>query len=1711
MGYQNINTFTKPHGSGNNNGSKSSVTIINKTSSNGLNPEYLDVKTLNANTATISNLIAENANIDNANINYFMSKTGEITKIAGSELYYSSGYIADLSSDGINTNTLKVNNEANIKSLLSDYINANKITTDYLEVTKSAHFFELIIDKMRSVQGTQINTAANCIADYVEAYDSNGHLTDIDPADISNIAYFRVYFKNTDNAGKTITNDWMTYDQAICESFNVNPGTTYDTSNKYYWRLVKKTSNDSAAQGGGLRYVNLATNEVRTTQPQQYAIEFSYFQYGTNGGASNYTDYNIQSQAAGEWTSYAYSYSGIFTPHNTIYGIEIKPADTDMILCGGNFMFNTDIETMLNIGVYYDDGTYEYFPATEYKTSYSIETLKEYDSDSNLIGKRIEAVIITTDVIDQWDACHWIDLGNVNASGQRKEYDDDGGHNPYNKSSIPSVGDNICQLGYRYDMYQTTDSEYDVSRASAIIIAAYNTPDNGDPNASPTPIRAVVPPSYAQYQQITDFDLSNHRGTYFDATGAYIKGNLMSGTTVEQGVNIPVTVEQWEFVGIPTIIKNENNTYSPASFNISILYKSDTQSIIYNSIPSGKQLFVNNNRVYSTGIISSDTLNIQLKDENDKILCATLVKANDIDILTDVNDGVDGDFSEFIYIKDNMNVSVGRNDLPASLNKKFYEYTTQEKDGWSQTAPTVDQSTEYLWMSERFVKHTVESYDPSVVTSPVIMADKSDVVLQADPNDNVIANIRVTGHLLTENVAATLSDVSGTLSINSNSLDYQNVNGEGVMLDLTFAPTTTGNYTGTITLSSNGATNVVINVSATSSTDDLASNNYLNIKKNGSISTVGWDTTKVDNIYKYTENAEEGNGWLVMSVYGAFSSIHENYTQNWINTDVTFDTSTSITDGAWSPIADDVFLGSDYYFTSTTPKSVGAQALLSSTGTSVTFFVTNVTNVKLYGHNRSWTGTTQHPMSVTAYECTVSGGTVTPSSEYTAQASSNSKDSDVNLEISNLDYTKVYEIVCKEERGTMYEIAFCTPITKDSDTAHTDDRVIVTTWGDWSTPARITGENGAQGTNAFNNIITYDRLDCSVTVSGDDLTSITSALRLRVNNLSVHHIENGTDTIIPIEHDGYTLYLDVICNTTSNNRSFTVTADSVTLPWAKTSDGVYLIQRNNVLNDIYPSAQYADPSYRDYLKLQIEHLAYLPLQFAIYCKDSNGIICTEKIIIDINMHAGYINMMTEAGLHQAFFGQYTYNGQTVYGMSIITANMQGIETNVQSLSYSYNSLSSDYTTFKQTSEQFQTTATAQFSYQSGEINTMQSQITQMPTQITAQVVTEVNGELESTGIDIENGSITLSADNTSVIGNLSLYNTGDGFTIYDVNGSGNPRISIINDTIGDIQDDYIESDITQTTNQTVSRPSTAGYQTININPIPLGTFNNNTLTLSSFSGQLSGGIKNELSSVYASLYLTTDPTATTSSTVVADGNMTMDMRNNKYYSYVLTSPTSYMTGDYYIVGSLGLTYRVDNVFTSASRNIRNTIRGKRGVAAGQKIQLIGNDGAVFKQTEQRYVWFGSDRQRMRYDNSVLENNTNGLMSNQHGFRMLNSSSNITYETSLTKFGPLPSTLPYQIISSGITTADIAANVGLVVFENNSVAVTCRMPAVSNVAKGQVIYIDNQQQSRTVTVNDSGGNPLNVTISANSTVMAINMPTSLGDNNSGWRFYSMTKL
>ena len=163
----------------------------------------------------------------------------------------------DVNCDNINcAGDIEANNvETNELSATDGTI--TNLVAEYLTVTKQAHFFELAIDKIKSNSGQVILSAANAKIDYVEAI----------------TGAYRCYWRKKDpNTNKAVENEFILNDQVRCQTFNVQEGTNYNVSNKYYWRLVVDTGVNTITLDGEqveCNYIDLSdTDKDGTSIPE---------------------------------------------------------------------------------------------------------------------------------------------------------------------------------------------------------------------------------------------------------------------------------------------------------------------------------------------------------------------------------------------------------------------------------------------------------------------------------------------------------------------------------------------------------------------------------------------------------------------------------------------------------------------------------------------------------------------------------------------------------------------------------------------------------------------------------------------------------------------------------------------------------------------------------------------------------------------------------------------------------------------------------------------------------------------------------------------------------------------------------------------------------------------------------------------------------------------------------------------------------------------------------------------------------------------------------------------------------------------------------------------------------------------------------------------------------------------------------------------------
>lgn len=188
---------------------------------------YDGTKDINGDMNNVGKITLTNSNSDGETI----SNTIQTLPLDYESEIQLDAYRVEATQDLFVGSTLDVGEELYVKStstlptIVSDNItNSDTITTKNLKVTGQAHFFELVIDKIKSCGGAIIATPADgFVIDKVDALDGS----------------YKLYWQCQDGDGNQRDNMWKVNDQALCMSFNqAKVGTSHDVSNKYYWALV---------------------------------------------------------------------------------------------------------------------------------------------------------------------------------------------------------------------------------------------------------------------------------------------------------------------------------------------------------------------------------------------------------------------------------------------------------------------------------------------------------------------------------------------------------------------------------------------------------------------------------------------------------------------------------------------------------------------------------------------------------------------------------------------------------------------------------------------------------------------------------------------------------------------------------------------------------------------------------------------------------------------------------------------------------------------------------------------------------------------------------------------------------------------------------------------------------------------------------------------------------------------------------------------------------------------------------------------------------------------------------------------------------------------------------------------------------------------------------------------------------------------------------
>ncbi len=309
---------------------------------------------------------------------------------------------------------------------------------------------------------------------------------------------------------------------------------------------------------------------------------------------------------------------------------------------------------------------------------------------------------------------------------------------------------------------------------------------------------------------------------------------------------------------------------------------------------------------------------------------------------------------------------------------------------------------------------TVNVTGTAAAKVPTINVDQTSLSMSANLSSTVTKTINVTGLFLTNNITVTLNDNNNVFSVTPTTITAANA-ANGVPVTVSFNSATEGNFTGSITLTSNGAESKTVQLTASAAEGGNATDPYLNIAKYNTIGQAGATVSGMSAIYKYNEYPSDACAWLTVSNYGAHQ-VDAN--QNWLNCEGTAKSGNE----SWN--ASDIFLGSSSYFSGTAYYANWNEAYEN-------YYVTNCSQVKQYSFNiqsSNYSGNV-YPLRMEIYECTLNAnGTLTEGTTMVDSKQSQQTGVAEVVTSMDLDPSKIYKVRIYNDYSRLYEIGFKTPI-----------------------------------------------------------------------------------------------------------------------------------------------------------------------------------------------------------------------------------------------------------------------------------------------------------------------------------------------------------------------------------------------------------------------------------------------------------------------------------------------------------------------------------------------------------------------------------------------------------------------------------------------------------------------------------------------------------
>jgi hypothetical protein len=394
-------------------------------------------------------------------------------------------------------------------------------------------------------------------------------------------------------------------------------------------------------------------------------------------------------------------------------------------------------------------------------------------------------------------------------------------------------------------------------------------------------------------------------------------------------------------------------------------------------------------------------------------------------------------------------------------------------------------------------------------------------------------------------------------------------------------------------------------------------------------------------------------------------------------------------------------------------------------------------------------------------------------------------------------------------------------------------------------------------------------------------------------------------------------------------------------------------------------------------------------------------------------------------------GRVTSNTNSI---STVQQQADGIQSTVQSHTTQINNIDGRVTQ--------NTTDISTVNQRAGQIETNVQNLETNTQSWIRQSADDIEEKVNNTGININDGTITLNADTTKIYGNLSLNNPQQGLIIYDEYK--NPRITIQNETLGNLEDFDFGTD-EQLDSQLQTTVASSPY-TVTLPTFQLGSFTSGQ-TLKIFNINVRSYLRetanynNNLTSMGYSLVIKANGTTVNTLT----GMATFDSNTLTYvipdHQSTITTDGDY-TADLTITGTFIDTTQTGTYYHYAYLYVSHT---------QPNINKIAIDGAVFASSTEDYNWFGSDKTQIKSENSIVRIEDGHIMRNPQDVQ----NPNYTWNT----FCDLSTQMPYAFVNDIEYHAGL--NDGLIVFGNTQPQHqhTLYLPQ-PNICPGKVYYVKN---------------------------------------------------